>query len=454
MKKTRPLDWLLPGLGHLRHGFRRESYKYLLFLGIWLATVIFRWSRIRQIWNEELDWVEVDGWIALWFLAIFPLVWMWGARRGLKKLLAPPKKDSLSQWHIAMALMRKNTRAMIGLQLLGIFYMVAFVCPVLAPFNPERIPRETLVNKLASPGMSVYVLGDTKRGEIFCRDFYLDEEDDSKLFLDRVEDFAHKTVRLNRLGEPRKGWKLPPTGTRTIGGKEIPYRREFHLLGTDEVGRDLLAGLLYGSRISLSIGFIAMLIAVAFGAMVGTAAGYMGGAVDFGLMRFVDILLAFPRLLLLMLIYAAYAASGEQVSIFLIVAILGLTGWMGISRLVRAQILSLREQDFALAARSLGLGKGRIMFRHLLPNAIAPLIVDATLRVGNTILVEASLSFLGMGVQKPTPSWGNIINGGRQYLDDAWWIATFPGFTIVFVVVSFNLVGDALRDAMDPKLRQ
>jgi peptide/nickel transport system permease protein len=454
MKKTTPLDWLLPGVGHVRHGFRRESYKYFLFMGIWLATVLGRAGRIGQIWNEELDWVETDGWIALGFLAIFPLAWIWGARRGLNRLMAPPKKDSLSQWQISMALMRKNTRAMVGLQLLGVFYMIAFLCPVLSPFNPERIPRETLVNKLASPGMSVFVLGDTKRGEIFCREFTLDEEDDSKIFLDRVEDFAHKSVKLSRLGVPRKGWKLPPTGSRTINGTEIPYRREFHLLGTDEVGRDLLAGLIYGSRISLSIGFIAMLIAVAIGATVGTAAGYLGGAIDFGLMRFVDVLLAFPRLLLLMLIYAAYAASKEQVSIFLIVAILGATGWMGISRLVRAQILSLREQDFALAARSLGLGQGRIMFRHLLPNALAPLIVDATLRVGNTILVEASLSFLGMGVQKPTPSWGNIINGGKQYLDDAWWIATFPGFTIVFVVVSFNLVGDALRDAMDPKLRQ
>ena len=138
----------------------------------------------------------------------------------------------------------------------------------------------------------------------------------------------------------------------------------------------------------------------------------------------------------------------------MIVAILGATGWMGISRLVRAQILSLKEQDFTMAAHALGLGKTRIMFRHLLPNSMAPLIVDATLRVGNTILLEAALSFLGFGVQKPTPSWGNIVDSGKEILDEAWWVATFPGLAIVFVVVSFNLVGDALRDALDPKLRE
>ncbi|MCZ6785701.1 MAG: ABC transporter permease [Planctomycetota bacterium] len=220
------------------------------------------------------------------------------------------------------------------------------------------------------------------------------------------------------------------------------------------MGHDLLSNLIYGSRISLSIGFVAMLIAVVIGAIVGTVAGFFGGWIDVIMMRFVDILMAFPRLLLLMLIYAGYAAAKETASIFVIVAILGATGWMGISRLVRAQILSLKEQDFTMAAHALGIGKTRIMFRHLLPNAMAPLIVDATLRVGNTILLEAALSFLGFGVQKPTPSWGNIIDSGKEILDEAWWVATFPGLAIVFVVVSFNLVGDALRDALDPKLRE
>ena len=162
--------------------------------------------------------------------------------------------------------------------------------------------------------------------------------------------------------------------------------------------------------------------------------------------------MAFPRLLLLLLIYAGYAANKQQVSIFVIVVILGATGWMGVARLVRAQILSLKEQEFAMAARALGLGHGRVMFRHLLPNATAPVIVDATLRVGNTILIEAALSFLGMGVQKPTPSWGNIIMGGANVLADAPWIATIPGLAIVLVVISFNLVGDSLRDALDPRL--
>ena len=394
------------------------------------------------------------------FLLAWPLLWMWCARRGLDRLLNPPRREAQTPWQIAMTMLRRNARASIGLSVLALAYMIAFLAPVLAPYDPERLPRAGVVLKALAPGSTVYVLGDTRRGEVYSTSFEIDPDDSTKLLLDRV--IATKSIPLTRIGVPRKGWKLPANGVRTVTGTEggealtveVPYRAESFPLGTDDLGRDLLSGLIYGSRISLSIGFIAMIIAVVIGAIVGTVAGYLGGWVDFSLMRLVDILMSFPRLLLLMLIYAGYAAAKQEVSIFVIVAILGATGWMGISRLVRAQILSLREQDFTTAARALGLTQRRIMFRHLLPNSMAPLIVDSTLRVGNTILLEAALSFLGMGVQKPTPSWGNIVNGGQQVLADAWWVATFPGLCIVFVVVSFNLVGDALRDALDPKLRE
>jgi len=441
-------DWLLPGLGHWRSGYRREARKYFVFLGMWLAILILRFDRIASLYDFG---GPTESTIALLFLALWPLAWILAARRGLNNLLSATRRESLSQWRIALGMMRRNARCVLGLKLLGIAYLIAFLCPILAPYDPSLTPPDTIVNKVAAPFTTIYVLGDTTRGEIYCREFRLEEN--GSLFLDRAEEFAHARVPLEDLGEPLGGWKRPPTGSRDVGGRTLPYRAEFHLLGTDDVGIDLLSLLIYGSRISLSIGFIAMFIAVVIGALVGTAAGYAGKWTDFGLMRLTDILMAFPRLLLLLLIYAAYAAAKMDTSIFLVVAVLGATGWMGIARLVRAQVLSLKEQDFTVAARALGFGHWRVMLRHLLPNSMAPLIVDSTLRVGDTILTEAALSFLGMGVRKPTPSWGNIVEGGAKVLNEAWWVATLPGLAIVAVVVSFNLVGDALRDAMDPKMR-
>jgi peptide/nickel transport system permease protein len=193
-----------------------------------------------------------------------------------------------------------------------------------------------------------------------------------------------------------------------------------------------------------------MFVAVTLGVFFGAVAGYFGGLADGLIMRLVDILLAFPRLLLLLLIVSVYEGAG----IFTVVLILGATGWMGVSRLVRAQFLQVKELDYAHAAKALGFSRARIMFRHLLPNSMAPVIVNATLLVGNTILVEAALSFLGFGVKPPDASWGNIIADGRSSLQEAWWIATIPGLCIVFTVVCFNLAGDALRDALDPKGRR
>ncbi len=219
-----------------------------------------------------------------------------------------------------------------------------------------------------------------------------------------------------------------------------------HLLGTDQFGRDVFSRTLYGARISLGIGLLAVTISVSIGTVLGGVAGYLGGMVDGLVMRFSDMVMAFPSLILLIAIAAVF-----QPSILLIVLILGLTQWPAITRIVRGEVLSLMEREFVEAARASGFSRRRILFRHILPNALAPIIVAATLGIGNTIVLEAGLSFLGQGVPQPTPSWGAMVADGRDYLMDAWWIATFPGLAIVVVFLALTLVGDGLRDALDPR---
>jgi peptide/nickel transport system permease protein len=222
-----------------------------------------------------------------------------------------------------------------------------------------------------------------------------------------------------------------------------------HFMGTDVLGRDVLSRIIHGAGVSLSVGFVAVGISTLIGVLLGAAAGYYGGTVERIIMRFVDIMLCFPTFFLILAVIAFIGSS-----IWNIMVVIGVTSWMGVTRLVRAEFLSIRERDFVQAAISQGAGDLRIVFIHILPNAMAPILVAATLGVAAAVLIESSLSFLGIGVQPPDPSWGNMLTEGKDNIEIAWWLSVFPGLAILITVMGYNLLGEGIRDALDPRLRR
>ena len=219
-----------------------------------------------------------------------------------------------------------------------------------------------------------------------------------------------------------------------------------HLMGTDGLGRDVFSRMLYGARISLLVGIVAVGIATAIGIVLGSLAGYYRGWCDVIIMRLVDVMLSIPTFFLILAVIAFLNPS-----IWNIMIVIGLTSWMGVTRLVRAEFLSLHSREFVLASRTLGARDYRLIFRHLLPNSLTPVIVSFVLGVASAVLVESGLSFLGLGVQAPQASWGNILTDGKEYIQFAWWLSLFPGLAILITVLGYNLLGEGLRDVYDPR---
>ena len=333
--------------------------------------------------------------------------------------MAEYRHQSQGFWRLVWRQFRKRTIAVVSLAILGLLGLIGLVAPFLAGEVPIYL----------STGGKTYL-------------------------------FPNVFTYSDLVSVSFDGWEPAPGDTAIR--PPIPYAPERsdlysrlqppskeHWLGTDDRGRDVLSRLIWGTRISMTVGFVAMGIAVFIGVIAGALAGYYGGKVDAFILRLIEVVLCFPTLILILSLIAFLNPS-----IYNIMIALGLTAWPDVARLVRGEFLKLRNADFTTAARATGLRDTRIMFRHLLPNALAPVLVTATFGVAGAILTESALSFLGFGVPPPTASWGEILKQSKDYVDFAYWLVIFPGAAIFVTVTSFNLVGEGLRDAMDPRLRQ
>ncbi|MAT40293.1 MAG: ABC transporter permease [Ectothiorhodospiraceae bacterium] len=474
----------VPGIGQYLHG--RKMYGITVFLAFLFFPMVILLnlddvvagfvsfflsltllgldpSMKSSILRPEL----VEHWVAALFALTAPmLIWSYERKFYLRTVYAPEKYESTPS-DLAWSQFLKQRGAVVGFVVILALYSIAFLCPYIAPYNPTTF-QSGVVTQFREPLSSILALrlrdeGDKGVITPTIRDLgefpkmfrtleglnesLISEEEAHLLYIDAYRIEADQVIAT--IGKESKTVPI----SRLAGTEPDEFLvEEFHLLGTDSYGRDLLSRIIYGSRVSLSLGFIAVLLSVTLGTIVGLFAGYFGGRADSFTMRFVDVLLAFPSLFLILVIIAVFEQANVP-RIMLIVIVLGLSTWMGVARLVRGEVLSLKERDFIFAAKALGLSHWRILTRHILPNSLTPIIVNASLRIGGIILLEAALSYLNLGVQQPTASWGNIIYEGKDFLSNAWWISTLPGFAIVATVVSFNLIGDGLRDALDPMLK-
>ncbi len=445
------------------------DFVLISFRSLFTAIALFLTApeALQAIFTAEI----VEFWIGALYLVTVPLILAliaWRLRWKKDSEKSKAESDELSLGKISLRAFMRHSTALYASAVIFVLYSAAFLAPFIAPFSPydqqdflvtayqpplSRIdalvlkqPKNLIIPMQSGNGQAVLLANSLitdfqklkTRNEPNAIRFVNEYRIEGDQLIYR-QGMRTKTIAISELAGGaaiRNGEKPDFVITRTF------------LLGTDQYGRDILSRVIYGSKISLSIGFLVVLISVTLGTVIGISSGYFGGWIDTVMMRIVDVLIAFPALFLILIIIATFGNS-----IYLIVITLSFTGWMGVARIVRSQVLSLKEQEFILAAKSLGLSNMRIIFRHLAPNTLTPVIIAATLRIGSIILTEAGLSFLGLGVQPPTPSWGNIINEGRDSLLNYWWISTFPGIAILTTVVCFNLVGDGIRDALDPRMR-
>lgn len=326
---------------------------------------------------------------------------------------------SKTYWGLVWGQFRRKPLAVAGLWVVGFLSVVAVLAPLLANSRPLLLYRE---GRIYLPALFDHR---TVRGLDFTR--WEEQRGPSDFALFPPVRYSPTQYDLDEMLEP-------------------PSSR--HWLGTDDRGRDVASRMIHGSRTSLSVGFVAVGIYLAIGIVLGALAGYYGGSADVVISRLYEIMICFPTFFLILTIMAFLPPS-----IYNVMFVIGVTGWTGVARLVRGEFLRLRTQDFVTASRTLGATDVRVIFRHVLPNALAPVLVSATFGVAGAILVESSLSFLGFGVPPPTPSWGDILSQSRAYIDFAWWLTLFPGLAIFLTVTAYNLVGEGLRDAIDPRLK-
>ncbi len=344
-----------------------------------------------------------------------------------KEQLESQQEVGVSYWSLVKHQFRKNKLAMISLYIVLFLVFLALTADFLASSKPLYAVYK---GETYFPVIKDYLntLGISKWDPEMINVNWKDLDDQKKL---------ESVV-----------WTPVPYGSREIDLKNSLSSPEGdHYLGTDGIGRDLLAGLIHGSRVSLSVGFIAAGIALLIGILLGSMAGFYGGKVDLVIMRFVEIMMTLPTFFLIITIVAIYGSS-----IWYIMAAIGFTSWTGDAKLIRGEVLKVRNMEYITAANSIGLPNKQIILRHVIPNAIAPVLVSGAFAIAGAILTEAALSFLGFGVSSSTVTWGSLLNEARG-ASNAWWLAIFPGLMIFIAVVTYNLIGEGLRDALDPRLR-
>jgi peptide/nickel transport system permease protein len=345
---------------------------------------------------------------------------------------APGAYQSDGFWAGVWHHFRRDPTAMAGLGVVLFLFFVAFSSNLLANSKPLLMKYE---GRIYAPALGDYALiGGLFLPSHVARIDYQDFKDEEDL--DRVAGLAWAVmppIPFSPYEQDLDAVLEPPGG--------------MHFLGTDDLGRDVASRLVHGAKISLQVGFISMGIAFLIGVSLGATAGYFGSRTDMVISRLIEIMMCFPTFFLIL----AVLAMMERAGIFAVMVVIGLTGWTSMARYVRAEVMRVKTLDFSHAAVALGATNSRVILRHILPNSLAPVLVTFTFGVASAILTESVLSFLGFGVQPPTPTWGNLLDLGRQYLTVAWWLAVFPGIAIFLAVFSYNLVGDGFRDAIDPR---